>query len=399
MNPEYDAFISYSSHDKLWVYTCLLCELERAGLDICIDRRDFDLGIPSIVNMERAIKRSRKTILVMSSKWVESEWTNFESLMVQTYDLVNLSLRVLPILFENCQIPLRLSIFTYADFTSQDQWGAEMNRLIATIKEARNSGICTESALSLVACDGKAEIMYSLSFEGECENITVADLQIIQAVLQQYAKDATLRIRRVEPGSVILEITSSQEGYYRLCRLVRLGKLSELVGLSIIGISTIVEGREEVTKRIRSGIKEIVIPSNYQQRPLSGVFCRLEGIEGFEVEGERARQLLPGKTGLLSDVVIYVTAQGEYYYAHSNYVIAGHSHASKMCSTDIPDLFYILIYMIGKDWPSPEQEIRIYEAHKNKVQYIINEKIMREDGTCEIDVYDATNIKIVKDIS
>jgi hypothetical protein len=399
MNPGYDAFVSHSSHDKFWVYGHLLCELEGAGLNVCIDRRDFDLGVPALVNMERAIERSRKTILVISPKWVESEWTNFESLMLQTSDLVNLGRRVLPLLLERCQIPLRLSIFTYADFTSQDYWGAEMNRLIAAIKEERDGETCVKSSLGVAGREGEIEILYSFSFEGECEGLTLAELQQIQAILQHYAKDASIRFRRMERGSVILEITGTREGYYRLCRLVRLGKLSDLAGIKIIGIAAAAEGADAVAKRISSGVGEIVIPLDYRQRPLSGVICRLDDIEGFEAVGQVARKLLPGRTGLLSDVVIYLTAQGEYYYAHSNYVIAGRSYASKMCSTDIPDLFYVLVYMIGKDWPPPEQVERIYEAHTNKVQYIINERIMTEDGSCEIDFYGATNIKIVRDVA
>lgn len=49
---QYDAFISYSHTDRSWVHNWLLPQLETAGLNVCIDTRDFAVGQRSIVNME-----------------------------------------------------------------------------------------------------------------------------------------------------------------------------------------------------------------------------------------------------------------------------------------------------------------------------------------------------------
>ena len=77
----YDIFISYSHQDADWVWQKLLPRLEGAGLRVCIDTRDFEIGTPSLVNMESAVDRSRHTLLVLTAAWVESEWTDFESLL------------------------------------------------------------------------------------------------------------------------------------------------------------------------------------------------------------------------------------------------------------------------------------------------------------------------------
>jgi len=82
----YDVFISYSHRDEGWVTGTLLPRLEAAGLQVCIDFRDFRPGRPSLVNMENAVERSRKTLLVLTPAWVESEWTDFESLLIQSDD-------------------------------------------------------------------------------------------------------------------------------------------------------------------------------------------------------------------------------------------------------------------------------------------------------------------------
>jgi len=59
----YDAFISYSQQDSLWVETILRPQLERAGLRLCLPDRDFAIGVPKLINMENAIARSCTTLL------------------------------------------------------------------------------------------------------------------------------------------------------------------------------------------------------------------------------------------------------------------------------------------------------------------------------------------------
>lgn len=56
----YDVFISHSPADQAWVRDELLPKLERAGLKVAVDYRDFEVGLPRLVNMERLVERSRK---------------------------------------------------------------------------------------------------------------------------------------------------------------------------------------------------------------------------------------------------------------------------------------------------------------------------------------------------
>ena len=100
---EYDVFISYSHRDQDWVREWLLPRLEGAGQTVCVDFRDFEIGVPSLVNMERAVNSSRKTLLILSPNWLGSEWTSFEALMLQTKDPTGLDPRLLPLMLEECE--------------------------------------------------------------------------------------------------------------------------------------------------------------------------------------------------------------------------------------------------------------------------------------------------------
>jgi len=130
----HDVFISYSHNDKDWVYQRLLPSLEAAGLKVCIDFRDFEPGLPSLINMENAVERSRKTLIVLTPAWVESEWTAFESLLIQTDDPAARQRRIIPLLLTLCQPPKRIAILTYLDFTDPNQFDFQMGRLIKAVK-------------------------------------------------------------------------------------------------------------------------------------------------------------------------------------------------------------------------------------------------------------------------
>jgi len=131
---QYDVFVSYSHTDKEWVHDWLLPRLEAASLRVCIDFRDFDVGVPSLVNMERAVDNSRRTLLVLPPAWVNSEWTDFEALLTQTTDPAARRRRLLPLLLQPCQPPRRIAMLTYADLTRPEEWEAQLGRVVAAVR-------------------------------------------------------------------------------------------------------------------------------------------------------------------------------------------------------------------------------------------------------------------------
>ena len=128
-------FISYSHKDKEWVRNWLVLKLEAEGIQTYIDYRDFEIGVSSAVNMERAVEQCAKTIIVFSPNQVESEFTLLEGIMLQTIDPVGSKKKILPLMLEECVLPLRLKIYTYADFKDKNNWDFEIEKLIKQIKE------------------------------------------------------------------------------------------------------------------------------------------------------------------------------------------------------------------------------------------------------------------------
>ena len=149
---DYDVFISYSSYDSKWVHELLLPYLEdRAGLRACIDFRDFEIGVASLINMERAVECSRKILLILTPNWIKSEWTIFESLLAQTDDPSGLRQRILPIKLAECDPPKRISMLTYADLTKEGTTSEmQLMRISNAIKKDAKRKILNQTSMPSV---------------------------------------------------------------------------------------------------------------------------------------------------------------------------------------------------------------------------------------------------------
>jgi predicted nucleotide-binding protein len=134
MEYRYDVFISYSHQDKAWVNEQLLSRLEGAGLRVCIDERDFAIGVPSLINMEQAVDNSRHTLIVLTPDWVASEWTEFESLLAGTSDPAGRRRKIIPLMLKQCEPPSRIAMLTWADFRDPQQYETQFNRLINQLR-------------------------------------------------------------------------------------------------------------------------------------------------------------------------------------------------------------------------------------------------------------------------
>ncbi|XP_028656661.1 toll-like receptor 8 [Erpetoichthys calabaricus] len=74
----YDAFIAYDTNDPLvvdWVLNHLRVELEDHGnkaCSLCLEQRDWQPGVPIIDNLSQSILHSRKTVFVLTNKYIKS---------------------------------------------------------------------------------------------------------------------------------------------------------------------------------------------------------------------------------------------------------------------------------------------------------------------------------------
>ena len=81
----FDAYIACSKHDEDWVFNELRPQLEDTEnpVKLFIGARDFPLGQCILDCIVDGIQKSRKTVLILSPRFVEDEWCYFEMQMAQ----------------------------------------------------------------------------------------------------------------------------------------------------------------------------------------------------------------------------------------------------------------------------------------------------------------------------
>jgi hypothetical protein len=132
---KYDVFISYKHDDIEWVQKELIPKLEQAGLKICLDDVEFLAGGAAIVSMQDAVEQSRRTLLVLTPRYMQSHWTRFEMLATRTLDPDAMQRRTVPLLVEKVEkLPLLLSMLTYVDLTRADNQERAWDLLIRSLQ-------------------------------------------------------------------------------------------------------------------------------------------------------------------------------------------------------------------------------------------------------------------------
>ena len=116
--PVYDAFISYrhTEPDKTHALD-ILESLERRGLRVAIDFRDFAANEHFLSEMERCIKQSRFVLCVITSHYLASDHTSEEAIISKTLDMADRRKRLVPLVFERVELPVWLHGLVGIDFT------------------------------------------------------------------------------------------------------------------------------------------------------------------------------------------------------------------------------------------------------------------------------------------
>jgi DNA-binding XRE family transcriptional regulator len=130
----YDVFVSYTPEDEEWVRGELLPRLEAHGLHTCVDFRDFRPGATRLGEIEHAALESRKTLIVLSPAYLANEWVEAGNTMVQSLDPASRRQRLIPLLKESCELPLRLDYLVPVNLAGRADPTFEWDRLIASLR-------------------------------------------------------------------------------------------------------------------------------------------------------------------------------------------------------------------------------------------------------------------------
>ena len=83
---------------------------------------------------------SRRTLLVLTATYLTSAWAEFENLMLQTLDPANQQFRLIPLITEQVELPLRIRGLNYVDLTQADDLAFLWQRLLDALAAPANAG-------------------------------------------------------------------------------------------------------------------------------------------------------------------------------------------------------------------------------------------------------------------
>lgn len=109
-------FISYSHQDRVFVDELAANLVKRGRAHVWVDRWELRVGDSLLQRIQEAMQSAGALIVVLSKASVASEWCRKELSAGLIRELEERRVLVLPVLLEDCDIPLFLRDKLYADF-------------------------------------------------------------------------------------------------------------------------------------------------------------------------------------------------------------------------------------------------------------------------------------------
>lgn len=134
----YDAYVSYvdRGEDAAWVWETLLPRLEQAGLRLAVSGEVEEPGVDRVVGIERGIRQSKRTLVVLSPGYLSEGFAHFESVLAQTMGIQEGSYRLLPVVrapVPPADLPARLSMLATVDLSVPARFERQMARLVGAL--------------------------------------------------------------------------------------------------------------------------------------------------------------------------------------------------------------------------------------------------------------------------
>lgn len=129
---KHDVFISYARPDQS--FSQRLAELlSSQGFSVYYDIADIAVGNALVDSLQNAILNSRYVLIVMSPDYFNSLWSKKELELALNQEIETNTIKVIPLLYRDCEIPPLLNRKVYLDFRSSEQFKTSEQRLIESL--------------------------------------------------------------------------------------------------------------------------------------------------------------------------------------------------------------------------------------------------------------------------
>jgi hypothetical protein len=127
-------FLCHSYEDKPFV-RILKCELVLKGVEnVWVDEAEIMIGDSLISKIQEGIDKTEYFGIIISPRSIESPWVRQELEQAMNIEIQTKTVKVLPLLYEKCELPGFLRGKLYADFTSEVKFENELNKVLKRLE-------------------------------------------------------------------------------------------------------------------------------------------------------------------------------------------------------------------------------------------------------------------------
>ncbi|GFO80642.1 MAG: hypothetical protein A49_02690 [Methyloceanibacter sp.] len=129
-------FLSHTGADKPFVRQ-LRADLCAHGVErVWLDEAEIDIGDSLIAKIDEGMKVCRYIAVVLSSKSIDAPWVKKELDVAMNREISSGEVVVLPLLYEQCELPEFLKGKLYADFSNPEDYDAVLGKLLRRLRIA-----------------------------------------------------------------------------------------------------------------------------------------------------------------------------------------------------------------------------------------------------------------------
>jgi TIR domain len=126
-------FLSHSSADKPFV-RMFSADLEAAGFEVWLDEAKLKIGDSLLPELAAAIDSTDFFLAFISENSIRSNWVRKEVALAATKEIKGASVKVLPLLLDNGDVPFLLIDKVHANFKRPEHYDSEFQRLLDCIE-------------------------------------------------------------------------------------------------------------------------------------------------------------------------------------------------------------------------------------------------------------------------
>lgn len=127
-------FLCHCHEDKLFVRKLRGSLLRRGVTDVWVDEAEIMIGDSLLSKIAGGIDKTRYFGIVLSPRSVKSSWVQHELEQAMNIEITSKRVKVLPLLYDKCELPTFIKGKLYADFTSRALYKESIAKLLRRLE-------------------------------------------------------------------------------------------------------------------------------------------------------------------------------------------------------------------------------------------------------------------------